>query len=51
MEDKHRARLVAEFTRLLAHELLRVPAVPDDHLDPELVELLELSVAALLGLG
>lgn len=52
MEDKHKARLAAEFPRHLQHKALYVLDIPDDYkyMDPELVELLEATVGALLGL-
>ncbi|MFO0680273.1 MAG: hypothetical protein U0169_27365 [Polyangiaceae bacterium] len=52
MEEKHRTRLVAEFTRLLAHKTMHVLDVPDDYafMDPELVTEVTESVAAILDL-
>lgn len=52
MEEKHKARLKAEFPRALAGKTIHVLDIPDDYkyMDPELVEQLELSVASLLGL-
>lgn len=52
MEQKHKNRLVAEFTRLLDHKPLHVLEIPDEYkyMDPELVEILEDSVGACLGL-
>jgi len=52
MEDKHRARLLADFRALLAHKPVHVLDIPDDYkfMDPDLVELLRAPVAALLGL-
>ncbi len=52
MEEKHKSRLVAEFTRLLANKPIHVLDIPDDYkfMDRELVEMLEQSVNSLLGL-
>lgn len=52
MEQKHKSRLVAEFTRLLDNKPVHVLYIPDDYkyMDPELVELLEQSVGHLLSL-
>jgi predicted protein tyrosine phosphatase len=52
MEQKHRARLLAEFKNALAHKTLHVLDIPDEYryMDPELVEHLQGAVAALLGL-
>ena len=52
MEEKHQARLKAEFTRLLENKPIHVLDIPDEYkyMDPELVELLEQSVEGLLGL-
>ena len=52
MEQKHKARLVAEFSQLLADKPVHVLDIPDEYkyMDPELVELLERSVSHLLGL-
>lgn len=53
MEEKHKSRLVAEFGRLLEHKRLHVLDIPDEYrfMDPELVEELERSVGAVLGLA
>lgn len=53
MEEKHKSRLKAEFTRLLDHKLIHVLDIPDDYkyMDPELVEMLEQSVSSLLRLA
>ena len=53
MEDKHRARLLAEYRQLLQHKPLHVLDIPDDYkyMDPELVELLGDPVADLLGMA
>ncbi|MDG5978101.1 low molecular weight phosphotyrosine protein phosphatase [Hydrogenophaga taeniospiralis CCUG 15921] len=52
MEQKHKSRLVAGFTRLLADKPIHVLDIPDEYkyMDPELVEMLEQSVGHLLGL-
>ena len=48
MEEKHKSRLVAEFSRLLDGKTIHIP---DEYkyMDPELVEQLERSVSAILG--
>ena len=50
MEEKHKSRLVAEFSRLLVGKTIHVLDIPDDYkyMDPELVEQLEQSVNAIL---
>lgn len=52
MEEKHKSRLTAEFTRLLNNKRVHVLDIPDEYrfMDPELVEMLEQSVNNLLGL-
>ena len=52
MEEKHKSRLVAEFTRLLDGKPVHVLDIADDYkyMDPELIEQLEQSVTALLAL-
>ena len=52
MEHKHKSRLMADFNRLLAHKPLHVLDIPDEYryMDAELVQMLETSVAACLGL-
>jgi len=52
MEEKHKSRLTAEFTRLLENKSIHVLDIPDDYkyMDPELIEILEQSVPSLLGL-
>ncbi len=52
MEEKHKSRLKAEFTRLLDNKQIHVLDIPDDYkyMDPELIEMLEQSVNSLLGL-
>lgn len=51
MEQKHKNRLKAQFTRLLAHKNIQVLDIPDEYqyMDEELVEIFEQSVAAYLG--
>lgn len=51
MEEKHKSRLKAEFSRLLEGRLIHVLDIPDDYkyMDPELVEQLGQSVASLLN--
>lgn len=53
MEEKHKSRLVAEFTRLLEDKPIHVLDIPDEYkyMDPELVEELQQSVGAILGLS
>jgi predicted protein tyrosine phosphatase len=50
MEEKHKSRLVAEFTRMLEGKPIHVLDIPDDYkyMDPELVEELERSVGSIL---
>jgi predicted protein tyrosine phosphatase len=52
MEEKHQSKLRAEFGRALEHTPIHVLDIPDEYryMDPELVEELERSVAAVLGL-
>jgi predicted protein tyrosine phosphatase len=52
MEDKHKARLLAEFPALTAHKTIFVLDIPDNYkyMDPKLVRELREGVAALLGL-
>ncbi len=52
MEQKHKSRLTAEFSGLLADKTVHVLDIPDEYkyMDPELVEMLEQSVASLLDL-
>ncbi|HEY0924617.1 hypothetical protein [Rheinheimera pacifica] len=51
MEQKHKSRLMAEFTRLVDIKTIYVLDIPDDYkyMDPELVDILQQSVAACLG--
>lgn len=52
MERKHKSRLLADFARLLSHKPLHVLDIPDEYqyMDAELVQMLEQSVAAFLGI-
>ncbi|MEL7054299.1 MAG: phosphotyrosine protein phosphatase [Cyanobacteria bacterium J06634_6] len=52
MEQKHKDRLTAEFTRLIENKLLYILEIPDDYkfMDPELVEHFEVAIPALLNL-
>jgi len=52
MEEKHKSRLTAEFTRLLDNKPIHVLDIPDEYkyMDPELIEILEQSVNSLLEL-
>ena len=52
MEEKHKSRLKAEFSRLLEGRVIHVLDIPDDYkyMDPELVEQVQQSVASLLSL-
>ncbi len=51
MEEKHKSRLVAEFGHIVESKPIYVLDIPDEYkyMDPELVEELERSVAAILG--
>lgn len=53
MEEKHKSRLVAEFTGPLAGKPIHVLDIPDEYkyMDPELVEMIEQSVGSILGLA
>jgi predicted protein tyrosine phosphatase len=50
MEDKHRQRIVAEYTRLVEHTPIHVLDIPDEYryMDPELIDILEQTVEPLL---
>ncbi|TMO53453.1 low molecular weight protein tyrosine phosphatase family protein [Pseudoalteromonas phenolica] len=50
MENKHKQRLMAEFTRLLAHKTIHILDIPDEYqyMDSELVDILTHSVSAYL---
>ena len=53
MEEKHKSRIVVEFSRLIEGKTIHVMDIPDEYkyMDPELVEQLEQSVAVILGFG
>lgn len=53
MESRHRSRLMQGHATLLAGKALHVLDIPDDYrfMDPELVDLLQAAVPALLRLG
>ena len=48
MEQKHKNRLKAEFTRLIDHKLIHVLDIPDEYqyMDAELIKELQVAVAA-----
>jgi predicted protein tyrosine phosphatase len=50
MEEKHKSRVKAEFTRLMSHKPVHVLDIPDEYkfMDAELVEILENSVASII---
>jgi predicted protein tyrosine phosphatase len=52
MEEKHKSRLVAEFTRMLEGKPIHVLDIPDEYkyMDPELVEELQRSVGSILDI-
>ena len=52
MEQKHKSRLVAEFTRLVENKTIHVLDIPDEYkyMDPELIEELKQTVGPLLGI-
>ena len=51
MEDKHKSRLVAAFTRLMVGKRIHVLDIPDDYkyMDPELVQQLKQAVEPFLN--
>lgn len=53
MEEKHKSRIVAEFTRLLKNKPIYVLDIPDEYryMDPELIEQIQQSVGEILGLA
>jgi predicted protein tyrosine phosphatase len=53
MEEKHKSRMVAEFTRLLENKPIYVLDIPDEYkyMDPELIEQIQQSVGEILGLA
>ena len=52
MEEKHKSRLLAEYGRMLEQKAIHVLDIPDQYryMDPDLVDELERSVEAILGL-
>ena len=53
MEEKHKRRLKAEFSRLLNYKDIQVLDIPDEYqyMDEELIDILEQSVSAYLGIS
>ena len=53
MEEKHKSRLVAEFSLLIDDKTIHVLDIPVEYkyMDPEMVDQLEQSVGAILGFG
>jgi len=52
MEEKHKNRLKAQFTRLLNHKNVQVLDIPDEYkyMDSELVEIMKQMVGSYFGL-
>jgi predicted protein tyrosine phosphatase len=52
MEQKHKNRLVADFSRILEHKPIHVLDIPDDYqyMDPDLVSIVKETVSHRLGL-
>jgi len=52
MEEKHKSRLKAQFTRLLDYKNVQVLDTPDEYqyMDSELVDIIQQSVGNYLGL-
>lgn len=52
MEEKHKSRLLADYRRLIGNKPVHVLDIPDEYryMDPALVQQIEASVAAVLGL-
>ena len=52
MEEKHKSRLKAQFTRLLDYKDIQLLDIPDEYqyMDEELVEIMKQSVGNYLGL-
>lgn len=52
MEEKHKSRLMAEYRRVIGNKPLHVLDIADEYryMDPALVQQIEASVAAILGL-
>jgi predicted protein tyrosine phosphatase len=50
MEEKHKSRIKAEFTRLMDHKPVHVLDIPDEYkfMDAELVEILEIAVESII---
>ena len=53
MEEKHKSRLKAEFTRLLNYKDIHVLDIPDDYqyMDSELVEIMQQTVGSYLRIS
>ncbi len=53
MEEKHKSRLKAEFTRLLKYKDIQVLDIPDEYqyMDTELVEIMQQTVGSYLGVS
>ncbi|AQS38519.1 putative protein tyrosine phosphatase [Shewanella psychrophila] len=53
MEEKHKSRLKAEFTRILDYKDIQVLDIPDEYqyMDKELVEIMKQSVGSYLGIA
>ncbi len=53
MEEKHKSRLKAEFTKLLKYKDIQVLDIPDEYqyMDEELISILDQSVSAYLGIS
>ena len=53
MEEKHKSRMKAQFTRILSYKDIQILDIPDEYqyMDEELVDLIELSVGSYLGLS
>jgi len=52
MEEKHKNRLKADFSKLLSHKTIYVLDIPDEYqyMDPNLIKELESAVGSLLAL-
>ncbi|WP_426357232.1 low molecular weight protein tyrosine phosphatase family protein [Pseudocolwellia sp. HL-MZ19] len=53
MEEHHESRLKSDFTNMLKYKNIQVLDIPDDYqyMDAELVEILEQSISAYLGIA
>ena len=53
MEEKHKSRLKAKFTRLLNHKDVQVLDIPDEYqyMDSELIEIMKQTVGSYLGVA